>query len=81
MVKVNFDCEPDSYPGILILTDPSYKEANLYEMKDPRKELPRILESLPDDTIAYWKIVSEDDERMEVMEKLTRNPVFDDVLG
>lgn len=36
LAKVNFDCEPDAYPGILILTDPSYKEATLLEVKDPR---------------------------------------------
>ena len=81
LVKVNFDCEPDAYPGILILTDPSYREATLLEVKDPRKEFPKILEPLPDGTIAYWQIVREDEERRKVMAGLTANPIFDDILG
>jgi 23S rRNA A2030 N6-methylase RlmJ len=65
----------------LILTDPSYKKATLLEVKDPRKELPKILEPLPDDSIAYWRIVREDEERRKVMAGLTTNPIFDDILG
>lgn len=81
LVKVNFDCEPDPYPGVLILTDPSYRDATLLEIKNPRKELPKILEPLPDDTVAYWRIVGEDEERRLVMAGLTAKPVFDDILG
>ena len=81
LVKVNFDCKPDAYPGILILTDPSYRDATLLELKDPRKELPKILEPLPDNTIAYWRIVREGEERRKVMAGLTVNPIFDDILG
>lgn len=81
LVKVIFDCEPDAYPGVLILTDPSYKEATLLEVKNPRKEFPKILEPLPDNTIAYWRVVREDEERRKVMAGLTANPIFDDILG
>ena len=81
LVKVNFDCEPDAYPGVLILTDPSYKEATLLEVTDPRMELFNILAPLPDDSIAYWRIVREDEERRKVMVGLTANPIFDDILG
>lgn len=81
LVKVDFHCEPDPHPGVLILTDPNYKKATLLEVKDPRKELPKILEPLPDDSIAYWRIVREDEERRKVMAGLTTNPIFDDILG
>ena len=81
LVKVDFDCQPDAYPGILIITDPGYKEATLLEVKDPRKELPMILEPLPEGTIAYWQIVQEDEERRKVIAGLTAKPVFDDILG
>lgn len=81
LVKVNLDCEPDAYPGILILTDPSYREATLREIKDPRNELPKILEHLPDDTIAYWRIVREDEKRRQILIGLTATPIFDDILG
>ena len=81
LVKLNFDCEPDAYPGVLILTDPSYRRATALEVKDPRKELPTILAPLPDETIAYWRIIREDDERKKVLAGLTENPIFDDILG
>jgi len=81
LVKVDFDCKPDAYPGVLILINPNYKKGSLLEMKDPRQELPKILEHLPDDTIAYWRIVEDDEERRKVMAGLTANPIFDDILG
>lgn len=81
LVKVNFDCEPDAYPGILILTNRSYRHATAIEVKNPRKELPKILAPLADDTIAYWRIVREDDERKKVLTGLTVNPIYDDILG
>jgi len=81
LVRINFDCEPDAYPGVLILTDPSYRRAIAVEVRDPRKELPTILAPLPDETIAYWRIVREDDERKKVLAGLTENPIFDDILG
>jgi hypothetical protein len=81
LVKVDFDCEPDAYPGVLILTDPSHKGATLLEVKDPRKELLKILAPRPDNTIAYWQIVREDEERRKVIAGLTANPIFDDILG
>ncbi|MCR4345820.1 MAG: hypothetical protein NUV55_01245 [Sulfuricaulis sp.] len=43
LVKVNFDCEPDAYPGVLILTDQSYKEAfgerSVLQTSDPDYEV------------------------------------------
>jgi hypothetical protein len=81
LLKVNFDCEADPYPGILILTDRSYKAASAVAIKDLRKEFPKILEPLGDDTIAYWRIVREDVERDRLLAGLTPNPIFDDILG
>jgi hypothetical protein len=81
LVKVNFECEPDAFPGILILTDRSYVKATVVEMKDPRREFPQILEPLPEDAIAYWRIVRTDEERRAVMAGLTASPIFDDILG
>lgn len=81
LVKMNFDCEPDAYPGVLILTEPSYRRATAIELKDPRKELPKIFAPLPDDTIAYWRIVREEGERKKVLAGLTGNPIFDDIFG
>lgn len=81
LVKLSFDCEADPYPGILILTDRSYTNASAMAVKDLRKELPRILEPLGDDTIAYWQIVRDDTERDCLLTGLTATPIFDDILG
>lgn len=81
LLKANFDCEPDAYPGVLILTDPGYRNAKALELKDPRKELSKILAPLPDDTVAYWRIVRDDGERKRVLAGLTAAPIFDDILG
>jgi hypothetical protein len=78
LLKVDFDCMPDAYPGVLILTDPSYQNTTALEVKNPRQDLPRILSPLPDDTIAYWRIVKEDVERKKVLSGLTAYPIFDD---
>lgn len=81
LVKMNFECEADPYPGILILTDRSYKRVSVLDVKNLRKELSAILEPLGEDTIAYWRIVQKDGERDKLLAGLTKNPIFDDILG
>lgn len=81
LVKFDLDCVPDAYPGVLILSDPRYKTATLLEVTDPRKEFPKILEPLPEETIAYWRIVRKPEERRRVMAGLTASPVIDDRRG
>lgn len=81
LVKINFDCEADPYPGVLILTDRSYKRSTAMAVNNLRKDLPQILEPLGDDVVAYWGMVSDDAERRKVLTGLTSAPVFDDILG
>ena len=81
LVKMNFEFEADPYPGILILTDRSYTRALALAVKNLRKELPTILETLGEDTIAYWTIVRDDGEREKLLAGLTKNPIFNDILG
>jgi hypothetical protein len=81
LLKVNLDCEFDAYPGVVILTDPGYRNARVLELKDPRKELSKILAPLPDDTLVYWRIVRDDGERKKALAGLTAGPIFDDILG
>lgn len=81
LVKMIFECKADPYPGILILTDRSYKRVSVLDVKNLRKELSAILEPLGEDTIAYWRIVQEDGERDKLLAGLTKNPIFDDILG
>ena len=80
LLKLSFDCEADPYPGILILTDRSYKNAAAVAVKDLRKELPKILEPLGEDTIAYWRIERDEAERSRVLAELSAAPIFDDIL-
>jgi hypothetical protein len=81
MMKIDFACEADLYPGILVLTDSSYKSATAFAVQNLRKELPLILEPLNEDAIAYWSIIQNDIERDKLLSSLTRNPVFNDHLG
>ena len=81
LLKVNFDCEPDAHPGVLILAGPGYRDAKALELNDPRKELSKILAPLPDDTIAYWRVVRDEEERKRVLTGLTAAPIFDDILA
>ncbi len=81
LLKLSFDCEADPHPGILILTDQSYKDASAMTVNDLRKELPKILAPLGDDTVAYWWIERDEKERNRLLSELTANPVFDDILG
>ncbi len=81
LVKLNFECEADPYPGVLILTDSSYKCPTAMSVSNLRKELPKILEPLGDDTVAYWRMVKDDAERSKVLTGLTVAPIFDDILG
>ena len=81
LLRLNLECEADPAPGILILTDQSYKSASAMAVKDLRKELPRILESLGDDAVAYWRIERDEGERRRILDGLTEHPIFDDILG
>ena len=81
LVKMNFDCEADLYPGILVLTDSLYKNATALVVKNLRKDLPLILEPYSEDVIAYWSIVQNDIEREKLFASLTRNPIFNDNLS
>ena len=81
LLKVNFDYVADPYPGILIVADKSYKSASAMAVNDLRKEIPTILGSLCDETVAYWHMERDQSERNRVLLGLTSNPIFDDVLG
>lgn len=81
LLKLSFDCEVDPFPGILILTDRGYKNVSAMAVKDLRKELPKILEPLGDNAVAYWCIERDEKERSRLLSGLTANPIFDDILG
>lgn len=80
-LKLNFDCEADPYPGILILTDKSYAHSSAIAVADLRKELPALLAPLEDNVIAYWWLQRDERERSRVLSELTATPRFDDILG
>lgn len=81
LVKMDFACEADAHPGILILTDRNYVKTKAMAVKNLRKELSTILEPLDEDTVAYWRIVEDDKERETILTGLTGAPIFDDILG
>ncbi|MGE0471771.1 MAG: hypothetical protein AB7L09_25730 [Nitrospira sp.] len=81
LLKLSFDCEVDPRPGILILTKQNNTSASAMTVKNLRKELPKLLEHCDENTIAYFKSMTDETERNRMLGKLTAAPIFnDDIL-
>lgn len=81
LLKLDLACEADPYPGILILTNPTYASASAMAVKNLRKELPKLIEHLDEGTIAYWYLETNEKELSRVLAGLTAAPIFADILG
>ncbi len=72
-VKLDLECDPDGYPGVLILADENRRNAIATTVTNLRKELPRMLEERTGKTVAYWWYSQ---EAARILSGLTRYPVF-----
>jgi hypothetical protein len=78
LVKLDLECEADSYAGVLILTQSGHHTARTLAVQNARKELGAILAKEPDDTIVYWRMHQSPSELQRLMSGLTANPIYDD---
>lgn len=79
-LKLDFECEADPYPGILILTDSAHHSPLLCNVINLRKELPYLLKRNPERTVGFWWLETDDKKRQAIVKQLTESPVYDDVL-
>lgn len=75
-LKLDFDCEPDNYPGILIVSDVAHRQVRATAVKSLLKELPLFLKQIDGEVVAYWWLEDNDKERTRILSGLTDHPVF-----
>lgn len=75
-LKLDLTCEPDSYPGILIVTDEHCTQAVASAVKNLRKELPQVLKANPEIPVAYWWLEQDAQKLKEMLSQLTERPLF-----
>ena len=78
-VKLNFDCEPDKYPGIAIIADERCNNAFAVSVQNLQRELPALLKQIPGKPIAYWWLEEDRNEIKRILSGLTEHPVFADI--
>jgi hypothetical protein len=78
LLKLDLQCEADSRPGVLILTQPGHHHARTLSVKNAKTELGAILAKEPDDVIVYWRMWDAPLELQRLVSGLTENPIYDD---
>lgn len=75
-LKLYLDCEPDKYPGIVIVSDENYQEACATPVKNLQRELPQLLQRIQGQPIAYWWLEQDEGELNKILSGITGHPVF-----
>jgi hypothetical protein len=78
LLKLDFECEADSRPGVLILTQPGHQRARAIRVNNAKTELAAILAKEPDDVIGYWRMWESPADLDRLMKGLTESPIYDD---
>lgn len=77
-LKLDFECEPDKYPGIVIVADEHYQHAFSAAVKDLQRELPALLLQVQGKPVAYWCLAKDQNELKRILSGITEHPVFAD---
>ena len=77
-LKLDFECELDKRPGIVIVADEHYQHAFSASVKDLQRELPALLQRVQGIPVAYWRLEQDQDELKRILSGLTEHPVFAD---
>lgn len=75
-LKLDLDCEPEKYPGILIASDISHRHVLVAAVKNLHKELPLLLKQIEGKEVVYWWREEDGHERSKILSGLTGHPVF-----
>ena len=75
-LKLQLDCEPDKYPGVVILSDENYNQASIASVKNLSKELPQLLAGISGKSIAYWSLQQDEEQIKKILAGLTAHPIF-----
>jgi len=73
---IDMDCRLGGHGGTVILTDSAQSQASAFEVSCLHKELPGLLEKAGSDTVVYWRIENDPQERAKVSKHLTQKPVY-----
>lgn len=76
LLKLDLRCEPDNYPGIVIIADEGCRQAVATSVKSLRKELPKLLEAAAATPVVYWRIERDAREIERILSGLTEHPMF-----
>jgi len=77
-LRLDFDCEPDKYPGVVIITDENYQNAFSARVSNLQRELPSLLVRIRGKPVAYWWLEQDEHEIERILSGLTEQPVFAD---
>jgi hypothetical protein len=77
-VRVNMECQPDHYPGIVIITDSRHQNSEIHEVKDLSRELDALLNQYSDEAVVYWDVEFNEEKRKIIMRELSSIPKFID---
>ena len=74
--KLDLNCEPDPYPGVVIVSDVSHSQVFVAEVQNVQKELPRLLGKIEGETVAYCDLEMDAQKRKDILSSLTSQPLF-----
>ena len=77
-VKLDFECEPDKHPGIVIVADEHCQHAFAVAVQNLQRELPVLLQRVQGKPVAYWWLGRDQNELKKILSGLTEHPVFGD---
>ncbi len=76
LLQLNSDCELDTSPGIVIISDEYYRHAHATIVNNLQKELPSLLNQIEGKPIVYWWPEEDDQELKRIASGLTKYPIF-----
>jgi len=78
-LKLDFECEPDKHPGIVIVADEHYQHAFAAVVQNLERELPALLQRVQGKPVAYWWLEDDQNELKRILSGLSEHPVFADI--
>ena len=78
-LKLDFECEPDKHPGVVIVADEHYQHAFAAGVHNLERELPALLQRVQGKPVAYWWLEDDQNELKRILSGLSEHPVFADI--